>query len=169
MRNLSGSEEVRKYTEICYKFECDCGKSTHSYTHLMAGGSHPSFGPWWCDECGQGYKGVWDKIANDYTITKAEKGIPGYLLLEIPPQKESIFIATKMLKQPMYDSPENFEESMHYYVEEGSCPSNFLSNTEDVRIGENTDPHGLLKFITFRPKGASDESPWIQAGIPQKT
>ena len=50
------------------------------------------------------------------------------------------------------------EDTRRYFYEEHTCPTNWLRDVEEVSIGDNTDPHGLWKFVAvYDAEGGSGE------------
>jgi len=131
--------ETRKYIECP-----NCGDNrSFSIGHLM-GGQH-SFGTWYCDKCNCGIRGRVDgeEVEVELTERTAEST---HVLLELPPQQESVFLITKGY---MFDGE---MVAQAYFYEEHTCPVNYLRSAEIVIIGKDADPHGLFEYRQTIPK-----------------
>ena len=122
-------------------FEC-CGKE-FEFTHLL--GSEATFGPWYCEKCGEAYKGMKENGEWMVRSIPEKKSTPGFSLVQIKPQVEPIWIVVPSLKHP-----NDSDEGRRYYFEEYTCPVNVLNSAEDVALGDHVDPHDLFTFIAFR-------------------
>lgn len=96
---------------------------------------------WWCgnDECGKQYQWMQNE---DGSINAEPTGIhvkKTSTLLVLEPQKENIFLIVKGFK--------NTQEHNEYYYNEGTCPTNYLNESEEIYLGDHPDPHGLFKFV----------------------
>lgn len=123
-----------------------CKEQESEISHLlqMDGQTH-SFGPWYCESCGEAYRGhtingeVWtEKVAGQ----RQDKSIVflkhGNVLLAV----EGVYFDGKI------DS-----ENQQYYYEEHTCPVNFLSSVIEVYDIKNMrkDAHGLFEYIGTIP------------------
>lgn len=120
--------------------------------HLF--GRSTTAGPWYCDDCGQGWNIAID--GEQVSVEKADVRRKCFVTLEIPPQSESIFFKVRgMLWAPTIT--EETVEQKRYYYEEHTCPTNWLSEVEEIKIGEDTDPHGLAQFVAVYDVDAKGE------------
>ena len=143
-------------------FACPNG-CDHRFNVEHMFGRAQTAGPWYCDDCGQGWN-----IASDgerVSVEKATANLAGegdgklrkcFVTLEIPPQRESIFFKVRgMLWTPTIT--EETAERQRYYYEEHTCPTNWLRNVEEIRIGDDADPHGLAQFVAVYNVDAEGE------------
>lgn len=110
-------------------------------------------GPWYCDVCGQGWRLSYDHESIDVEPYDGGAGNRGFgrdgkrrwqwVVLELPPQREPV----RFKVRGMRFSPEINEENVRYYYEEHTCPVNWLAEVNEVRIGEDADPHGLWRVV----------------------
>lgn len=126
-----------------------CNAHTDSrLDHLEVGAS---FGPWDCDECGMPYGGVFQGA--DTVLKKREKTserIPAMVLLEFPPSDKPVrflLSGTRFRYLKDTDSPEEAENSVRFFYEEHSCPTNWLGEVEMVIFDGDADPHGFLRYV----------------------
>lgn len=94
---------------------------------------------WWChnEDCGKQYSWTWnddESIDAEPTGTVIERNS---VLLELPPQTESIYLILKGTKG----------KNTEYLYNEHQCPSNYLRDVTEVYINDDPDPHGLFKFV----------------------
>jgi hypothetical protein len=108
-------------------------------------------GPWYCDECGQGWKLTYDADSVDVEPVKGKK-VDQWVILELPPQTEPIRFKVKAMRIDR----ELDESADQYFYEEHTCPTNWLRRVEEVSIGEDDDPHGLFKHVRTYDAEASD-------------
>ena len=97
---------------------------------------------WWCsnEKCGKQYSFV---IKDDWSVESEPTGVVverELVLLEMKPQKESVFIVVKAI---VADEVRYHE----YFYNEHSCPVNYFNQTEEVSLGEYEDPHGLFRYV----------------------
>ena len=88
------SVELKTITE--HHIPCpDCEATGFRVDHLF-GLQACRFGPWWCRSCGCGIEGTVTGTAVTVTEVKTDhRCYPAAVLLEIPPQKESIFVVVE--------------------------------------------------------------------------
>jgi hypothetical protein len=128
-----------------------CGGSKFVVEHLFDDLNDKSFkgkreaGPWGCKSCG-GYFNLTVFADGTLDITlETQKSVPITVLLEIPPQKESIFlkVASETYGRPVTD------DHNRYFYEEHTCPINWTRCVTEIKIGDDDDPHGLAKYCTW--------------------
>jgi len=122
----------------------ECGDSSVTTVNIRLG---TSFGPWFCDSCGCGYKGLLDSNGKLHVKPNNQKRVKTLVLLRLdvmPP----IHIVVKGSKVVPKDSkvvpkerPWDFSSDVYYYNEH-TCPWNYLRLP--VKRGEDVDPHGLF-------------------------
>lgn len=110
-----------------------------------------SAGPWYCDECGQGWavgyredSAHFEKWTRQHPVGDGtDDGIKRtqFVLLEIPPQQESIWLRVRGMR---FTPKQDLDADMYFY-EEHTCPTNWLGDVEEVWLGEMPDPHGLAR------------------------
>ena len=119
-----------------------CGAKTDSaLDHLPKG---QSFGPWYCDDCGCGYKGIANGSETDFVKVES-RFIKTLDLLMLEPQKKPVYFVLAGKHFADGDSDHT------YFYEEHSCPTNWIHRTEMIATGGDTDPHGVLKFLRSEP------------------
>jgi hypothetical protein len=128
-------------------FRCpNCNGQEFAVEHLM--GKHTKAGPWGCDDCGQAW---WVEIKGEAVeATRAPQHDYGphvAVILEIPPQKEPIRFK---LHARQY-SLERTNEEARFLYEEHTCPTNWLGEVTDLYLGEDPDPHHIIRFVESRP------------------
>ena len=102
-------------------------------------------GPWFCDECGRGWD--WEVTPEGLEITESKTRLYFHkVLLELPPQKESVFFTLASSGQREPGDPDRLD-GLRYLYDEHTCITNWLREVEEVKIGTNTDPHGLFRFV----------------------
>lgn len=127
-------------------FTCPNG-CAHRMTveHLLDandGGPRRSAGPWYCDECGQGWKLTYDVDSVDVEPAGGKK-VDQFVILELPPQTEPVRFKVRASRVDR-----ELDESVDvYFYEEHTCPTNWLRRVEEVSVGEDDDPHGLFKHV----------------------
>lgn len=47
-----------------------------------------------------------------------------------------------------HDSKEEFEENERYLYDQHTCPTNWLSQVEEIEANGDRDPHGLFEFVS---------------------
>lgn len=99
-------------------------------------------GPWYCDECGQGWILTYD--GNSIDVRPRAGGDDArkrkhWVTLELAPQTVPVRFKVKGIRF----EPTVNEEVVRYHYEEGTCPTNWLRDVAEVSIGDDDDPHGL--------------------------
>jgi hypothetical protein len=128
----------------------ECGGKVGSIDH-MASDEVRAAGPWFCDDCGRG----WTIRTNgrdvcDLELFTQERRVPVTVTLVLPPQKEPVVFVLHDHKMEESDRDEAMEQARYFY-EEHTCPTNWMRNVEEIRIGDNDDPHGLFRFESIEP------------------
>jgi hypothetical protein len=108
-------------------------------------------GPWYCDECGQGWRLTYSSNAIDVEPYGGDPSGGGdgkarrqIVTLELPPQ--DVAVRFKVLGKRF--TPQIDEGSVRYFYEEHTCPANWMGEVEEVEIGDDKDPHGLWRVIS---------------------
>lgn len=148
-------------------FPCpECGSREHSCAHL---GSGTSFGPWYCDQCGCGVRGVVTEYGADIEIHSDRKAKTLVLLrlnVDTVQEKPIHIVVEGMVFYPHGGKPAIDQDSNRYFYNEHTCPWNYLR--VPVKQGDDTDPHGLFVFqeAVLTPDGydghLGDIEEWIE-------
>lgn len=111
-------------------------------------------GPWFCDDCGQGWDLEYDADSVDLTPTKGgrEKMIRDWCILELPPQTEPVRFKVRGMRFEQAIE----EDNRRYFYEEHTCPTNWLRDVKEIAIGAETDPHGLWKLVAIYDADAEE-------------
>ena len=134
--------KVELISETKYYVECPhCHNSKNRVDHLFNDGNEErTFGHWYCDECGNAYKG---KVkGKEVSLEKVDRRLDKSIVFL---KKKNVLLAVK----GMYFDGDLNEEGSSYFYNEGTCPTNYLQNVEMVINLKNfdTDPHGIFKFV----------------------
>ena len=97
---------------------------------------------WWCsnDDCGRQYRFT---INEDWSVESEPTGVVvtrTKVTLKIKKVDDDIFVTIKGRKI-------NGEHNDRYYYEEHTCPVNLFRDGIEVRVGEDTDPHGIFQYV----------------------
>jgi hypothetical protein len=68
-----------------------------------------------------------------------------------------------------HDTKEEFEEHERYYFNEHTCPTNYMSQIEQIEIEGDIDPHGVFEFVSVEDGHFQDPNviyPEAQKPIP---
>jgi hypothetical protein len=102
-------------------------------------------GPWYCDDCGQGWRITYSRDGIDVTAAQPDgKKHPQWVILELPPQSEPVRF--KVRGQRFSSTID--EDRVRYFYEEHTCPTNWLRDVDEVSIGGSDDPHGLWRLVS---------------------
>lgn len=145
---------VKKYF-VCPK----CGKHEFSYGHLS---ESSSFGPWYCDHCGQGWLGKVTETGVD--IVEYKHSVQRILcLLKFAPELSDTSNPVHIIIPSRTACDGDLDKS--YYFDEHTCPWNYLRF--NIRHGADTDPHGIFEFVESvpAPDGWQDLSSEEQFGL----
>lgn len=122
-----------------------CGHGEFRVDHLVD--RETPFGPWYCDDCGAGFRGNVSGGDVEVELTGETKKITRVLL---------------RARGPLYVEVEGVEFSdvqgdKRYFYEEHTCATNFLRVAEQIfTVDGETDPHGMFEFIDVRPEPPED-------------
>lgn len=133
-----------------------CGKDSDcSVDHLLESAKHTGsypFGPWECRACKMRLKGM-IRYANGETSVeveaapKDESHLPVMSLLVIPPQKEPIYLLKHDSGYVRPGEDRDGALDRHFYFNSHSCPTNWMNGFETIQIGDDADPHGMIRFV----------------------
>jgi hypothetical protein len=103
-------------------------------------------GPWHCDTCGE----AWRLETNGRAVEKIEPAggprfVKATVMLVLPPQKAPV---TLILNTHAH---EPIEDGAEYFYNEHTCPVNWMQHVVEIRIGDDSDPHGLFEFRSIAP------------------
>lgn len=136
--------EVEVHTSRFVRFPCH-PERPHTIEHLFQKKDVGKGFHWACDDCGKHYdvhaypNGSCKLVEREGFGTQRD-----IVLLEIPPLPESLWLKVRGYKfEPRSAETEN---SRRYYYEESTCPVNCFRCADEIRIGDDTDPHGLFKY-----------------------
>jgi len=145
--------ELRTYL-ICP----NCGKNVSTIDHLL---DQPKFqSRWVCKHCGVSvsFRMEYGKVV-ETSVATGEHWVKGVAVLKLDPQDHPIYFAIDHLdyrpSRPEDDTER--DESRRFLFESHSCPTNWLKPILVVD-GDDTDPHGLLKYVLWREMDVSDRS-----------
>lgn len=142
------------------------GKTGSRVDHLYPGPT--SFGPWYCDSCGQSFSG--EVLApGNVTVVRApgkQQRTRSMALLKFDGREAPVYF---VFDHGQYDSGRleteaERQEHCRYFFEEHSCPTNWLENCVAVIDRGDCDPHGFLTFVRFvdvpQDFDESDDEQW---------
>ncbi len=138
-------EKVNTTVETKHFINCPhCGSKSNQVSHLFNDGKqHTTFGPWYCDECGNAYKG---KVIGKNVYIEKTDGKKDKCLTML--RKDNALI----IFEDMYFNGELDLENKKYFYEEHTCPTNYLKVDMVVDLNDgDKDPHGIFEFITTIP------------------
>ena len=122
----------------------ECGDECSSVDHIMEGFKSK----WYCDNCGVRYI---IRMKNNTIEVEAteERKIQTFVFLK---SNDIGLIVKGMRFEPSIADGSEYESNQHYY-DQGTCPTNYLSEVlAVVDLGNgDCDPHGIFKF-----KGVKD-------------
>jgi hypothetical protein len=127
----------------------NCHEPGSSIDHLKPD-SHA--GPWYCKECGFGFK---IDIAQDGvpTVTPIkDKSAPTVVLLKLTEKvgdREVYFViyGTMHCENGVRPSLDELNGHHQFLYEEHTCPTNWMTGVEALVWGDNTDPHALIEHV----------------------
>lgn len=142
-----------------------CGEEDMCIEHLFdfspgVGDEHMA-GPWHCEHCGHSFFIYTYRDGTVKIIEREEVSHPIFVLLEIPPQKESIFliVASDTYGRPVED------DHQRYFYEEHTCPVNYFRSVKEIKVGDDDDPHGLALYrgwFVAESKDDQHEARWLK-------
>jgi ribosomal protein L37AE/L43A len=154
-------EKVNTIIEVKHYVECPhCRKSKSRIDHLFDETEKEiSWGIWYCDECGGGYKGIIK--GRDVFLEKVNERMDKSIVFL---RNDNLLLAVK----GMYFNGELSAEDERYYYEQHTCPTNYLQNVEMVinLADGDTDPHGIFKYVGAIPYVNLDEVEDIHTLLP---
>jgi hypothetical protein len=158
---MSNMEKANLVIEVKHFVNCPhCHNSKSRIDHLFGDmGKEVKWGPWYCEKCGNGYKGV--VRGRDVFVEKANERIDNSIVFL---KYGNILLAVK----GVYFNGQHDSENDRYYYEEGTCPVNYFRSAEMVIDLENgdKDPHGLFEFIGSIPYVDLDKVEDVRTLIP---
>jgi transcription elongation factor Elf1 len=116
-----------------------CGKDRSRICHLF--GQNISFGPWFCKECGVGYRG---RVEGTKVVVER---------CEARFDKTTVFLRRNDLVLAVEGISVEGGDPRFYY-EEHTCPINYFQRVQeiyDLSTGEH-DPHGIFSFVGEVPE-----------------
>lgn len=133
-----------------------CGdQSSFSITHLLEGDT--TFGPWYCDECGQSIRGEVKSGSVEIEKHTAVK-IDTLDLLCIPPRDKPVYFVVAGSKISPRDNRDEELGHTKFFYEEHTCPTNWLGEVLEVVDRGDRDPHGLFEYMgSIDREGASND------------
>lgn len=133
----------------------ECGEYAHSWGHLKAG---RSFGPWYCDHCGAGIRGVATDEGAEIELSGTRKLDTLVLLRLYEPLKdgEQIHIVVEGMTFVEDGEEPDFEHDKYFYNEH-TCPWNYLRLP--LKCGDDADPHGVFQHqeTVLMPSGYDED------------
>jgi len=133
---------ITKRTIVCPECSNDTGSSIE---HLINPNRDTTFGPWYCDECGSSFIGLVDKSGQVFLeLNPNDKQHEAMTLVSLPPQTEPFYF---LLKRKVWTRDGKVDLDLDYYINEHSCPTNWLRDIEVVMINDDSDPHGVIRHV----------------------
>lgn len=126
---------------------------------VLPGQTHRKVGPWSCHVCGES----WDLFYDSDTVMLERTDRPAYrrefVLLELPPQYQPVrFKLAVWNYDPTLPREERTDRATYFY-EEHTCPTNWMREVVEISVGENSDPHGLFRFVGNYDADGEDTTP----------
>lgn len=148
---------LRLETKVNVVCPC-CNKHSWSVNHLFSGLARALEGftkvKWTCPEC---YHDISIRVYSQDRIEVADLGpvenpmISAVVLLRSDHEKHPIYamVETRHLKDAVLEAQESVEDnSLQYYYNHGTCPTNWTSRITALAQDGEDDPHGCFKFVT---------------------
>lgn len=134
---------ITKRTIVCPECSNDTGASIE---HLINPQKDTKFGPWYCDECGTSFEGLVDMSGQVFVKPNPNnKAHEAMTLVSLPPQTEPFYF---LLKRKVWTRQnEEVDLDLDYYINEHSCPTNWLRDIEVVMFDGDADPHGVIRHV----------------------
>lgn len=141
-----------------------CAREVSTVDHLVEDaarlGRTVSWGPWYCDHCGNSVRG---EVRADGSVhveegrdQKEDRAV--LLAYHAVEGAEPVYLVVKGMRfvNPTKPTSEADEVSAkRYYYEAGTCPVNYLRSTLGVILGlgedADADPHGLFAYVADVP------------------
>lgn len=108
-----------------------------------------------CEECQ--IKKTAEALAETIANREAKPKVEEFVLVELPPQTEPVRFIFRRMKV------EATEDQCKYYIEEHTCPINWMQSVEAIHIERlGPDPHGLFKYLgrVVAPEGLGVDD-WV--------
>jgi hypothetical protein len=108
------------------------------------------YGPWECRIC-YAYAMVRRLSSVDTQIDAAEgrKQTPITVTLQSRTEPKIILkLNAWKYEFSQNNTPEEFQEHERYYYNEHTCPTNFVSQIEQIIFEGDRDPHGVFEFVS---------------------
>ncbi len=136
---------LRTFTKSTLYIACPaCSQGAHTVSHKMHGGG---FGPWYCDECGQGFRGRTISGAEAEVELVDSRVIKTVVTLRLDPDDAPITLIVEGI-QVLHGDEQFDPDRDEYFYNEHTCPINFLPKVAEVIDDEgNNDPHGVFRWV----------------------
>jgi len=128
-----------------------CQKDAGQVDHLLGRATETR---WYCESCGCAYRLVFDGAGGvDISVAPGRK-VKTVNVLQLPPHPTPVYFVVPGMR---FDGPDaggsdySQDERNAFFYESHSCPTNWLK-PEMVYVDGDSDPHGLLKFVTARDR-----------------
>jgi hypothetical protein len=122
---------------------------------------HTTFGPWSCSHCQNYFKFV--RNADEFEIVPVEgpegRNTPVTVTLRsvtVPPI--TLKLNTWKYGHSQKDTLEDYTEHQRYFYNEHICPTNWVSEIEEIEFEGDHDPHGVFKFVSVEDGHFEDPS-----------
>jgi len=101
---------------------------------------------------------------------EGRRDVPIFSLVKLEPQKRPVYFVLALTDYSHHGArgigTDEFEESHRYWLEEHTCPTNFMAGEVIVNQGD-LDPHGLFTYVRSVkavevPKSPNDEAFWCE-------
>lgn len=134
-------QETKTYV-VCPK----CDSNVGTVDHLREYTYDKFWGPWYCDNCGQGVSGA---IKNGEVIVGECSKSKGKAISILYRDGLVFFLETDTYS----DWEEEENKDRRFYYEEYTCPTNFLGEVFSIYDSEDEDldTHGIFKYIYTHP------------------
>jgi hypothetical protein len=128
-------------------FMCiNCNKGEFQYNHLEPG---KNWGPWHCSNCGVSFRGSID-MSGEPIVERTSEGIdePVLVLLRLCLPLSDGSIVHAIIKAVNYGGKAIDESHQEYFYNEGTCPTNWMSEIDTIIENQNVDPHGIFQWVS---------------------
>lgn len=123
-----------------------CNAHEFDVEHIFRDG-RPSFGPWYCENCGAGWHG--EQMRGGLSLRPAdERSRRVRIVLELKPHAEPLRVTIERMMVRDLDDDEPAESAAYLY-EEHLCAQSIFNEVSAVSLGDQNDPHGLFELIEF--------------------
>ena len=151
-------------------FNClSCGQGDFEVHHLIDG-ELTTWGTWFCDDCGEGHRGVAGNGVVSAELTGTRVDHPA-VLLKLNPEAGDVYLIVRGHYWPGHNNgapmPEKpfTDKGQRYYYDEGTCPTNYLKDVITImHTGKypSADPHGVFEYV--RSVAMPDEEAFESGG-----